>query len=863
MLCLTSNNFKTFCFATVAGKRDPNLLSKGIFQMKFEAQDMDEEMIEFTSNTLIMAESNAYFEAYRHNLLALQQFKSHEFPLKDYIINVSTDIKFLTHLNRNTIYDLSDLALSLDKIDSEKMLSIMKSLSSGDYYNKSLTFLDKIKSQSKDIRQTRLQNVFIMNDQLWPKSSYLGVDDSQFEAIKAALTKQLVVIQGPPGTGKTYVGLRIVQILLRNKHLWNTRQSSSPILVVCYTNHALDQFLEGMVPFCRIKNGIVRIGGRCKSEILDRYTLSNLKRQMKEKRAVPKHIFMSLKDTRSELIDIQTELSSVQKGVQKSRTTILGNKLKTTIEKMRPTYKMQNFIDQFKSYDHNFKSALIKWLTTKLVLKKVWVDIKESNKNLLKLNQIIELISNNMMNKEEVMRISDVTQLQHSDRWRLYRFWRQLYIRSKQSQLNQLNDKFDEKIKYLKKLKTSSAEDNEVLLRYNILVCEKKLKDIEKEINSVESQIIDCRKKLLGYQLKATIDEYDIDSNEKKTEQLIETYNKNFDLAISEWLTNKVIVKDVFVETERSQDLYYNDPIDDEIEDTDSIISHDSEIEDLLEVDEEEVQNILDSRIMEDENDCEFIAEQNNGIGLSVLKKKHKKRLQNEMKQELNSNDIMSLIEVIKITDISKLSTKDRWRLYRLWRKKYCQEREILIKELNKRYAEKQKQFERIRLEEDLYAIRDCDIIGLTTTGAAKFRTIIEQIDPFIIVVEEAAEVLESHVVTALTQSTKHLILIGDHQQLKPNPTVYDLAKNYNLDVSLFERMIRNGLPYYQLKVQHRMRPSISSLLVPHIYKELRDHESVQRYDDIRGNTYFATFQSYSYSKNAYFYRCFQKHVLY
>lgn len=36
-----------------------------------------------------------------------------------------------------------------------------------------------------------------------------------------------------------------------------------PILVICYTNHALDQFLEGIMTF---EENIVRIGGRSKSE---------------------------------------------------------------------------------------------------------------------------------------------------------------------------------------------------------------------------------------------------------------------------------------------------------------------------------------------------------------------------------------------------------------------------------------------------------------------------------------------------------------------------------------------------------------------------------------------------------------------
>jgi superfamily I DNA and/or RNA helicase len=69
--------------------------------------------------------------------------------------------------------------------------------------------------------------------------------------------------------------------------------------------------------------------------------------------------------------------------------------------------------------------------------------------------------------------------------------------------------------------------------------------------------------------------------------------------------------------------------------------------------------------------------------------------------------------------------------------------------------------------------------------------------------------------------------LSGDHQQLKPSPTVYKLAKDFNLDVSLFERMLKNGVPYERLRTQHRMRPEVSCLLKPHIYEDLEDHPSV------------------------------------
>ena len=77
--------------------------------------------------------------------------------------------------------------------------------------------------------------------------------------------------------------------------------------------------------------------------------------------------------------------------------------------------------------------------------------------------------------------------------------------------------------------------------------------------------------------------------------------------------------------------------------------------------------------------------------------------------------------------------------------------------------------------------------IILLNLGAAKFRKLVQRLRPRITIVEEAAKVMESHIVTSLTPGCQHLILIGDHQQLRPNPTVYDLAKNFNPDVSLFE----------------------------------------------------------------------------
>lgn len=86
--------------------------------------------------------------------------------------------------------------------------------------------------------------------------------------------------------------LQIANVLLHNKLKWDTGTEllgddddeahavpqRRPILVVCYTNHALDQFLEGIHKFH--PEGIVRIGGRSQSEIMKTCSLSELKHKM-------------------------------------------------------------------------------------------------------------------------------------------------------------------------------------------------------------------------------------------------------------------------------------------------------------------------------------------------------------------------------------------------------------------------------------------------------------------------------------------------------------------------------------------------------------------------------------------------------
>lgn len=61
LICLSYDEFQTFCFATVTGQRDPEKLSKGEFRLKFEFENKVTERISPVI-TMKMAESNVYFE---------------------------------------------------------------------------------------------------------------------------------------------------------------------------------------------------------------------------------------------------------------------------------------------------------------------------------------------------------------------------------------------------------------------------------------------------------------------------------------------------------------------------------------------------------------------------------------------------------------------------------------------------------------------------------------------------------------------------------------------------------------------------------------------------------------------------------
>ena len=97
------------------------------------------------------------------------------------------------------------------------------------------------------------------------------LDHGQARALQHCLSHELSFVQGPPGTGKTYLGLQLARVLLAS------RKTKGPILVVCLTNHALDNFLGGL--HAAGVSGMVRVGSGSKEEWTKQVNLSKITRQ--------------------------------------------------------------------------------------------------------------------------------------------------------------------------------------------------------------------------------------------------------------------------------------------------------------------------------------------------------------------------------------------------------------------------------------------------------------------------------------------------------------------------------------------------------------------------------------------------------
>ncbi|MEO0684850.1 MAG: AAA domain-containing protein, partial [Cyanobacteria bacterium J06649_11] len=175
-----------------------------------------------------------------------------------------------------------------------------------------------------------------------------------------------------------------------------------------------------------------------------------------------------------------------------------------------------------------------------------------------------------------------------------------------------------------------------------------------------------------------------------------------------------------------------------------------------------------------------------------------------------------------------ELNIDDRVRFVQMIIAKETRQMRANFQENLRSYEELCKQKVELENQHTAEVLRSKQIIGATITGASINQSLLKEIQPQIIVVEEAAEVLEPQLVAAIGTWTEYMLLIGDHQQLRPPVDTYHLRKDYNFDISMMERLISNKLPFTTLEMQNRQREEFADLLLD-IYGDLKtNHERVK-----------------------------------
>ncbi|KAI9376610.1 hypothetical protein BJX61DRAFT_255560 [Aspergillus egyptiacus] len=211
-------------------------------------------------------------------------------------------------------------------------------------------------------------------------------------------------------------------------------------------------------------------------------------------------------------------------------------------------------------------------------------------------------------------------------------------------------------------------------------------------------------------------------------------------------------------------------------------------------------------------------------------------------------NDLgRSFHEMIQIS-VHDMSRPERERVHEVWMEELTKATYDEAIQLVSEHTATKRDWDHIRSEVDLRCLAEADVIGVTTSGLAANLDMLRKLQAKVLLCEEAGEVLEAHLLTALLPSVEHAIFIGDHLQLRPQVQNYELSREnpnggdrYSLDLSLFERLVGpraglgSGLPYTTLETQRRMHPSIARLVRDTLYHGLKDGGNVYQYPRVTG----------------------------
>ena len=823
-LCLSKDNFRTMLFATVS-KREPEELKQGRIDIRF-IEDQDVLGIESRNCVYQMVESPAYFEAYRYVLKGLKELDEATLPFKKYLVECREQVdppEYLRHNDTEREPVCYDLSKALDIPDA-----------------------------------TNATAVPVLHREAWSSVETLHLNSSQLEALRTAITTEFSVIQGPPGTGKTYVGAKIVRCLLENRTAWDP-QRNSPMLMVCYTNHALDQFLEKVLEFIP-KEGIIRVGGRCKSQSLETCNLKNFTYRYKlyqERHRVHEKMTNNDKDRKN----LERHLAKADKqllefnDLEQLMHLKHADQLCSAIFPFNVAYECRTPINTFKLWFCN-------------------------NELLNSCNQRTETKTENQPERQPNETIFGKIGAREDDR---------LFKEAGMSKAPQFSDETNNNKPPTCEIGGASMAKNSLCFSDPIIevhaseVMTKTHVNLNKTSSGQQTTMEHCQNSNLPRRSS------DKQSKILKNQLLSDASNTNDEEGINLDFTNSEMSR----LTKEGDNIGQIRPPETEKEYTNNgvhgVIAVEMEADLIqnqrwLHGDEDRMKPISEQtntveqgaeNEKDDDDGYTLVSHRKGGKGKgrpwldTEVRNSYEKRSPhyplfnenrnktaktntpgrsknkkskdfitgdiNSVRQELEKETMMSTHEAIGVDNIWILSRTDRFRLYLLWVESYREHYRLQIRRGEQQYDQLCEDLEAVRFQEEEQVIRRATVVGMTTSGAARYHSMLQRVAPKIVVIEEAAEVMEAHIITSLSKDTKHTILIGDHKQLRPKATVYELAQKYNLEISLFERMVMNSMDCKRLSTQHRMRPEIAALTKGIYDHDIIDHESVCHFQDISG----------------------------
>ncbi|GJP63062.1 hypothetical protein CLOP_g20137 [Closterium sp. NIES-67] len=195
--------------------------------------------------------------------------------------------------------------------------------------------------------------------------------------------------------------------------------------------------------------------------------------------------------------------------------------------------------------------------------------------------------------------------------------------------------------------------------------------------------------------------------------------------------------------------------------------------------------------------------------------------------------------ELLYVEDPWATSAQERRKLVEFWVGEVRATANAAIEAEVENFARKVQERSELQQVEDLQVLQRAQVVGMTTSGVAKMQRLITALGPRVVIVEEAAEVLEAHILTSLTPQTQHVILIGDHLQLRPRWNCTSSARTptrastWTSPSSSASRSPSRSRLHPRHPAPHA--PEIADLIRSTIYPDLRDHPFVEGYPDVRG----------------------------